>query len=201
MRCITLTFLWLSWTYSLAQSTLNPCPKDGICPFHKILLKNNYELNIGDTINNRRTIRLTGHGIDTIIRSVKLKVSNLDLGWLAGDTDDCFALYSMYSGNYTSRQPISIYIFEKQTGKLLVTGPLIEYDSFGQTVLYIDLQQQEKLGLYDMNKMNAEFFDPINTSCEYWWRCIKYCHVTSNEVSIDYSDLNNYTRRKFYPRK
>ena len=200
MKFYIFFLLSLYITKSSGQELKSPCPENGICPFYMILLKNNFQLNIGDTINNRRTIRLTGNEIDTIIRSVKLKTPNSDLGWLAIDEDDFFVLYSTYSGNYVSRQPISIYVFQKETGKLLLTGPLIEYDSLSKTILFIEFNQQERLGLFDMKTMKTKFFNPIYTPCESWWWCIKYSEVTAREVIIDYSDWKDYTKRAVYYR-
>ena len=200
MKYKTLIFLWFCWSYCSGQHISIPCPKDGICPFHKVLLKDQYELHIGDTINNRRTIRLTGHGMDTILRAVKLKTPNSVLGWLAADNEDVFALYTTYSGNYPSGQPLSIYVYEKKSGKLLLSGPLIEYDSLQQKVLFIDMKQQQKLGLLDMNTLQTNFFEPVDTRCESWWWCINHQQITDREVIIEYKDSNDYTRRKIYVR-
>ena len=200
MKLYILIILCLTGSIGWSQKTGNPCPDEGICPFYKVQLKNNFEIEIGDTVNNQRTIRLTGNGIDTIIRSVKLKAPGADLGWLAADEKDFFVLYSTYSGNYVRPQPISIYVFQKETGKLILTGPFIDYDSIKNTILFIDFKEDEKLGLFDMNTMKTEFFRPVSTGCESWWWCIKSNEVTEDQVTIDYREGNLYTRRMIYYR-
>ena len=201
MKFEAIIFICLCWSYSSAQDTLNPCPKDGICPYHEVSLKNHYQLNIGDTINNRRTIRLLGPGTDTIIRSVNVKNSNASLGWLVGDYEDVFVLYSTYSGNYSDPQPTTVNVFQKSTGTLLLSGPLVEYINSENAILFIDYNQQENLGLFDLSNLKIEMFGSLDTPCESWWRCIKYNYVTEKDVTVEYRDWNTNTKRKIYIRQ
>ena len=200
MKFKTILFLIFCWSYASAQDTLNPCPKDGICPYHEISLKNHYQLNIGGTIHDKRTIRLVGPGIDSIIRSTTVKTSNSSLGWLVADFDDAFVLYTAYSGNYPSRQPITVNVYQKKTATLLISGPLVEYNKSENAILFIDFHQQEKLGLLDLSNMKVEFFSSLDTPCESWWWCIKYNYITKRDVTIEYRVWNNNSKRKIYVR-
>ncbi len=199
MKFGTIVFICFFWNGMSAQDTINPC-ENGICPAYKIILKNNYQINIGDTINNRRTIRLIGPEIDTILRSVKVNISSATLGWLVADYQEFFVLNTNYSGNYPKPEPLSVYIYQKSTGALLANGPLVAYKKSENALLFIKYDQQENLGLFDTNTMKIDFFSPVETLCEIWWHCIKNTYITEKDMTIDYRDWNNNTKRKIYVR-
>jgi hypothetical protein len=143
-------------------------------------------------------MRLIWYGLDTIIRSVDLKASNAELGWVAADDDDFFALYSTSSVRYTRRQPLSIFGYRKLSPQLIFSGPLISYDSLNNSILFIEYTPRERMGLFDMQTMKLEYFEPLDTPCESWWWCIISSHVSATEVIIDYRDWKNNITRKIY---
>ena len=191
----------MAWKSLTGQSPLDTCMY-GSCPAYEISLKNDYILIVGDTINKQRVLQLKGPGINTTLRKVNLKTSNAVLGWLHLELVDYFIWYSTDSRSFPSEQPLSVHIYEKETGKLVIQGPLVGHDESGNAILFIDYDKQEQLGLFDLQTSQVEYFpDEISTLCQSWWWCITKYQVTKEKVILDYHDAKSYTQRKILDRK
>jgi hypothetical protein len=198
MKALSTIFLSFCLSTSIAQVPQDTCITNGVCPAFVAPLSHYCDLFIGDTIGANRVIRMKTPTINTIIRALKLKTTSAELGWPAADAPGCFALYSTSSWSYPERQPLSILVYHKETGNLLVHSPLVQYDPTQKTIVFIDYPRDERLGVFDMISLKNTYFDALETACKSWWWCIKYVVVTEDDMMLEYSDINTVTRRKRY---
>ena len=171
-------------TKDLMTITESPLPQ-------KIYLKNDYRL-VVITTDEERILSLIGPNIDTVLKKISISTSPRYLGDLIGDYDDFFIL--LYP-------ELEMSVFKKQNGQRLAHGTYLHEEDTINAVFYIDHQLDDQLGIFDFKTMKVELFNPLETSCQKWWVCIRKKTLSENQLILDYLDPNNNLKKKFYNRK
>jgi hypothetical protein len=156
-------------------------------------LKNNYRLILfpvadyysGDgKIHYGHYARLVGNGIDSVITSSYYDAEPLKyrLRYTGIDFDDSFAIEQGGGGNYS----LYIELFEKKTGRQIISGYSGTYDVENGLILYLD---DVDIFLYDVkNNKKIKVETPDNPCFEESgsWTCYTITKVTPSVVYLRY---------------
>lgn len=182
------------WALCSAQQINSHSVSPSPIPYDTIFLKKGYRLIFSTTVESR-LLRLIGPNVDTVISKMNIKSSEKELGWMKADYDDYFVLYVGYDEEWPW-----IRIFKKEKGELVLQGRVLDFDTMKNIVLYVDVQNQRKLGLFDINKKQIELFNPPNTPCGFWWQCLYSKSISEKELTLEYAVLNGKREKKVYIR-
>jgi hypothetical protein len=140
-----------------------------------------------------RWIRLTGPGVDTIIRTIRIKAPAGNLGHLSGDFENVFAV------THGDNLP-SVQVFSKKNGQMVFEGYEVDIDKARSLIYYIDRNKEYQLAIYHVDSGKKEYFAPVVTSCRHWFECISGKQLSETEFVLEYFGPDNERLKKVYPR-
>jgi hypothetical protein len=164
-------------------------------PYDTIHLKNGYLL-IKEKNDSHKFLRLKGPTVDTIIQQINNKALERNLGQIAMDHDEYFALV----GELT-HLGLGMQVFLKSTGKRFLDGCIIEKDTIQNIVYFAEWKDDHTQCIFDMETMKIELFSPPKTSCLWWWDCLVSKKITDAELTIEYYVPPNNKVKKTYKRQ